>query len=297
MKEAFIEWKPNATTLVLLAKISEVLSYFGNQGYRLTLRQLYYQLVSRGLIPNSLQSYHRIGNIVNKGRLAGDIDWAMIEDRVRVPSSNYHWDNPKQIVESAARGYYRDHWEGQENYVEVWCEKDAVSNIIQPVCEKWDVTFMANRGYTSQSAMYEAFHRYQDEGLDKGKELFLIYLGDHDPSGIDMTRDIEDRMGRFMYSAADIPLTFDVDRIALNMDQVNVYKPPENPVKMTDSRWGSYVEKYGDKSWELDALEPKVLADLVEDSILQFLDLEKWKDVEAEEERERQEVLDMVDRL
>ena len=284
MKEQFINWKPSAHSMELLGHILKILALYREQGYRLTLRQLYYQMVARDLIPNTVRSYSSIGDLVSNGRLAGVIDWDMIEDRVRVPAINSHWESPAQILEAAASSYYRDRWAGQENHVEVWCEKDAVSNILEPVCRKWDVVFMANRGYSSQSAMYEAYNRLAAAQSD-GKENWIIYFGDHDPSGIDMTRDIIDRMGLFLEGQGS---RFEgVQRIALNLDQVLEYRPPENPAKTTDSRYASYAAKFGESSWELDALEPSTLAKLAEEAILNHLDLEAFEEVEEYEEKHK----------
>ncbi len=284
MKTKFIEWSPASKSRALLKKIDEILQSYDAQGYRLTLRQLYYQMVSRDFIPNSVKSYSNIGNLISNARLAGLIDWNMIEDRVRVAQSRYHWESPADILRASSRSYYRDHWADQDEYVEVWCEKDAVSNILQPVCERLDVTFMANRGYSSQSAMYEAYLRLQ-ERMDDDKEVSIIYFGDHDPSGIDMTRDIADRLGIFMYGEGE---RFEkVERVALNMDQVKMYDPPENPAKSTDSRFAGYVEEYGESSWELDALEPSVLSSLVEEAITAHLDFDKFEEVDVITEKHR----------
>lgn len=284
MTETFISWKPNRKSRVLTERINEILASYGAQGYKLTLRQLYYQLVSRDIVANNIKSYNAIGNVVSQGRLAGLIDWSMIEDRVRNPVANMHWGSPAEILRAAERSYYRDRWEDQGFYVEVWCEKDAVSNIIEPVCRKLDVTFMANRGYSSQSAMYEAYQRISNaEGA--GRTPWIIYLGDHDPSGIDMTRDIKERLGTFLYAEG---ATFrNVQRIALNMDQVKQYNPPENPAKQTDSRFESYVREYGESSWELDALEPSVLSALVQEAIELYLDRSAFNAVEKVENRHK----------
>jgi hypothetical protein len=286
MKEEYQNWNPSKESHRLLDAITGILEDFEDQGYKLTLRQLYYQLVSKDIIPNSVKEYTRIGNVVSRGRLAGLIDWAMIEDRMRVPQSRGHWDSPREILEAASKTYYRSRWENQENYIEVWCEKDAVSNILEPVCRRWDVLFLANRGYSSQSAMYDAGKRYEAAHFE-GKALTLIYFGDHDPSGIDMTRDIRDRMKLFLEYrdiVAEEDIVLRVERVALNMDQVNQYNPPENPAKVTDSRFAGYAKYYGYSSWELDALEPSVLDQLVDDKIKEFVDRDLWDDVEDLEE-------------
>ncbi len=294
-REFFKNWNPSYKSKALICNINEILTDYKEMGYKLTLRQLYYQLVSRGIIPNSMSEYNKIGNVVSNGRLAGLMDWDMIEDRVRIPNSRSHFDSPKDVLEAASYSYYRSRWDDQSCYVEVWCEKDAVSNIIQPVCRKYDVTFMANRGYSSQSAMYEASQRFTNAHFE-GKELHLIYLGDHDPSGIDMSRDITDRMELFLgwrdfVAEEDIPLAN--HRIALNMDQVEKYNPPKNPAKMTDSRFKSYVESFGYSSWELDALEPKILESLIDDKINSFIDFDKWNKV-VELEKEHKERINKI---
>lgn len=281
MREKFEEWAPSLRSLQLLELVSQILSEYEVQGYRLTLRQLYYQLVSRGAIPNTLRSYSTIGDLVSRGRLAGWIDWEMIEDRVRIPRSNSHWESEAQIVEAAARGFYLDRWVNQDFYVELWCEKDAVSNILEPVCRELDVLFLANRGYGSQTALYDASKRFASAGL-YGKAGRLLYFGDHDPSGLDMTRDVEDRLELFLGEDCAT-----VRRIALNMDQVEQYQPPENPAKQTDSRYQGYVDRWGESSWELDALEPKVLAELAKGAILDLLDAEAFAAVGRREKKGR----------
>lgn len=295
MKERFVSWKPTGSSHALLVGIQEILEEYRNQGYKLTLRQLYYQLVSRDRIANKTSEYKRIGNIVSRARLAGHIDWSMIEDRVRVPAINAHWDSPKGILKAAANSFYMPKWIDQDYYVEVWCEKDAVSNIIEPVCRKWDVIFMANRGYSSQTAMYDGFNRL----CHSGGRAVLLYLGDHDPSGINMTDDIKNRLGTFYYQDQDEDFD-DVKRLALNMDQVERYNPPANPAKVTDSRYKKYCDNlginwsYGASSWELDALEPRVLSEIVEQNILRFLNISLFRNIEKIEAVHKQNLLNMA---
>lgn len=285
MKQKFIDWNPSEKSRLLINQVMAVMAAYERQGYRLTLRQLYYQLVTRNVFANKVRNYKMLGDVVSQGRLAGMLDWDMIEDRVRVPRVNTHWENPSHILDAAARSYYLDRWEDQAYHVEVWVEKDAVSNIIEPVCRRWDVTFLANRGYSSQSAMYDAYRRAE---AAQEQECVIIYLGDHDPSGINMTDDVRGRMGLFTGEDFDERR---VKRIALNMDQVERYHPPENPAKESDSRFAAYVQQFGESSWELDALEPKVLADLVEEAILEYLDKDLWDKVVAREEEQREKIL------
>ena len=282
MKTRFIEWNPTINSRKLLVHIDAILKKYEEQGYKLTLRQLYYQLVSRDIIANNVNEYNKLGNVVSKGRLSGYIDWDMIEDRTRFPRANSHWNSPEEIIDSAAHSYYESRWENQDSYIEVWCEKDAVSNILQPVCSRWDVLFMANRGYSSQSAMYEAYRRLALKVGQEDKEMRIIYLGDHDPSGLDMIRDIADRLGTFIFKDAKKSIP-NVSHIALTRDQIDEYNPPKNPAKVTDTRFERYSKEHGESSWELDALEPKVLEAVLENAIKEYVDEDEFERVAMEE--------------
>jgi hypothetical protein len=268
-------------TLKLIDQINEIIEEYNDRGYSLTLRQVYYQLVARGLIPNNDKQYKIIGNAVNDGRLAGLIDWYAIEDRTRYIRQNSHWSSPASIIKSASVGYYKDHWADMDAYVEVWVEKDALIGIVQNACDKWDVPCFSCRGYTSQSEMWRAAGRFIDR--QEFQHCILIHLGDHDPSGIDMTRDIKERLEFF---GANVQ----VDRIALNRDQIDIYKPPPNPAKLTDSRCQSYIKRYGKTSWELDALLPNVLEELIENEINKYIEDCVWSKVENETRKEREQL-------
>jgi len=271
-----IEYKSfrfRSDTLNLIAYINDIINDYEKQGYSLTLRQVYYQLVAKGLIPNNDKQYKLVGNAVNDARLAGLIDWYAIEDRTRYLRERSHWNNPADIIKGAMYSYYENHWGDQKHYVEVWVEKDALIGIIENSARKYDVPCFSCRGYTSQSEMWRASQRFIKK-QEEGKINTIIHLGDHDPSGIDMTRDIEERLEFF---GAEVF----INRIALNRDQIDVYNPPPNPAKLTDSRCQSYIKKYGKKSWELDALRPDILATLIETQICEHIDFNKWQKVES----------------
>lgn len=305
MKEKFVDHSFNAASLNLIKTAIDILEKYKVQGYKLSLRQLYYQFVAHDIFPedrrwswtgkkwvrdpngtkNATPNYKWLGAFVSDARLAGLLDWNMIEDRGRETVINTHWKNPAHIIRSAADQFKIDHWEGQTCYVEVMVEKDALSGILEPVCRRLDIRFTANKGYSSNSAMYEAAERIARE-YRNGKEIHLFYLGDHDPSGIDMTRDIKDRLALFTYDSIDIQTV----RLALNIDQVEKLQPPENPAKETDSRYQVYVEQFGESSWELDAVEPATLASLVEDAVRDLIDQDVWNEVEERESAMRQEL-------
>ena len=247
---------------------NEIIGEYMAEGFTLTVRQLYYQFVARDLIANTQQSYHRLGSIISDGRLAGLIDWNAIEDRTRNLSSIAHWVHPSDIVKAAADQFRRDKWVDQTYRPEVWIEKEALTGVIEPTCRKLDIPFFACRGYVSQSEMWTHAMRLK-QFMIEGQVPVIIHLGDHDPSGIDMTRDILDRQHLFRGRT-------EIKRIALNFDQIEEFNPPPNPAKMTDSRFNQYVLEYGDQSWELDALDPKTLARLITETVLRMRDDDKW---------------------
>lgn len=269
-------------SLDLIKLVNEVIDEYKAQGYELTLRQAYYQLVARGYIPNNEKSYKNIGSLINDGRLAGLIDWYAITDRTRFLRGHSHWDKPQDVIASARYSYLLDKWEGQPNYVEVWVEKDALVDIVGQACGPIDTPHFSCRGYTSQSEMWMAARRFIQQNKQR-EGCYIIHLGDHDPSGIDMTRDIQERLEMF---GADV----EVKRVALTMNQVQTYNPPPNPAKITDSRCGKYIAEYGDESWELDALEPQMLTKLIQDEVTALLDDAIYQAVCDREEREKEEL-------
>lgn len=286
-KIAYVNRAFSAETLAVIEKANQIIEEYTAQGFDLTLRQLYYQFVSRDLIPNTEKSYKRLGSIIDDARLAGLVDWDAILDRTRNMHTNSHWDSPQEIVEACSNQYRIDLWANQPVRVECWIEKDALVGVIAKVCEDLDVPYFACRGYSSQSAMWRSAMRACSNAEKRGQGTVILYLGDHDPSGIDMTRDVRDRM-KLLSNGSDIS----VQRLALNMDQVRQYKPPPNPAKMTDARASGYVEKYGDESWELDALEPKVIVALVKQNVMKHVDKGRWKEDSETQDKGRERLLD-----
>lgn len=287
-KIAYTEINFREKTLGLINLINSIVAEYHEQGYDLTLRQVYYQLVARGFIPNNERSYKNLGNVLNDGRLAGLIDWNSIIDRTRNLRRNAHWDSPKEIIESAAFQFALDKWEDQPNYVEVWVEKDALVGVVGQICNRLDVPYFSCRGYVSQSEMWTAAQRFIRENR-KRETCTILHLGDHDPSGIDMTRDIQERMSLF---GADVR----VDRIALTMPQVELYNPPPNPTKLTDARANSYIDTYGYEFWELDALDPSVMTDLIRTNVDRLRDDDLYE-AKKDKEYEHQQDLHSVHRF
>ena len=284
-------------SLDLIAVCNKIIADYTAQGYVLTLRQLYYPCVSRDIIPNKMTEYKRLGSIVNDGRLAGLIDWSMLEDRTRNVKSISHWDSPEEIVAAVAQQYAIDKWSTQDVRPEVWIEKDALVGVIERTCRDIDVSYFSCRGYTSQSEMWGAAQRFIKHAK-AGQKTHIIHLGDHDPSGIDMSRDIETRIRMFMihHLGAKAVNLFEFSRIALNMDQVQQYQPPPNPAKSTDSRFQGYMDEHGDESWELDALEPQVLDALIRDKVAEIRDDETYEERKEQEDREKAQLAKVSDK-
>jgi hypothetical protein len=287
MKECFIDKKFRSESLRLIRIAEQIMTDYAAMGYDLSLRQLYYQFVARNHIENSEKSYKNLGNLISDARLAGLLDWSIIKDRGREVVENPHWTTPNDILDAAAHSFRIDKWEDQPNHVMVMVEKQALEGVLVPVCREMDVRFIANKGYSSSTTLYE-LGQDLSRLRDNDKEVYILYFGDHDPSGIDMTRDVLDRICLFSYGNVH------VKRIALNMDQVEEYGPPENPAKTTDSRYEAYIRKYGESSWELDALEPTVLAALVRDEIVLLRDPDLWEEAVVKEAKMRNDLKAMA---
>lgn len=275
-------------TLDTIDTIESICDEYQEDGYVLTTRQVYYQLVARGMIENTLQSYKRIAGIINDAKLAGLIDWDALEDRTRAFITPNQWNRPSDILWACARQYNEDRWDNQHRRVFVIIEKEALVGVLTDTCDRWHIPLLAARGYPSGSVLREfaVKHLIPSVHSDQGTPI-ILHLGDHDPSGIDMSRDLEDRLTLF----CDDETRPIVRRIALNMDQVEEQRPPENPAKSTDSRFKDYRSKYGSSSWELDALSPAYLNNLVQTEIKEIVDIDKWteRDDDINEKRERME--------
>lgn len=284
----------NMRELTIIDQAQKIIEEYRKQNFTLTLRQLYYQFVSRDLFPdkwkdketgstNNLNSYKKLGIIISDARLSGKIDWDSIHDGTRELISPSHWEEPSEIIADAAGWYRVDKWQGQENIVEVWVEKDAIEGIAVRTCRALDIACFSCRGYTSQSSIWAAGRRLKSYA-EEGRKPVILHLGDLDPSGVDMSRDIETKLKLFMgdYSA---DLTF--KRIALNLPQVRQYNPPSNPAKTTDKRFAAFQEIYGDESWELDALSPAILDKLIRSEVIEWLDSDMYAEREAKENIER----------
>ncbi len=302
----YIKTRFNKNSLHILQEANKVIDAWQAKGYRLTLRQIYYRLIAtdkipdswiddvynkaKGLAPgtkNTIRNYKRLGDILNIGRIGGKIDWDAMEDRTRNLLGLQHWDSPQDGLKWLAQQYRIEKWkEGQKYRIEVWIEKDALLGIFERVCceANIDVQYFSCRGYNSQSEMWGASQRILYYEQERKQQTVILQFSDHDPSGVDMTHDIKKRLNLFGCHAI-------VKRMGLTIEQVRKYKLPPNPAKENDIRFAGYAEKFGNASWELDALEPDVLAALVRNAVLRLRDLIAWNKALRIEEGEKARIL------
>lgn len=283
-RQCYIDKNFKHETLHLITIINNIVDEYQADGYVLTVRQLYYQLVARDIIPNTLQEYKRAAGIINDAKLAGMIAWDMIEDRTREFVRRQRWDSGQHILRSCIHSYHKDLWHRQEHRVFVIIEKEALVGVLEGVCNELDIPILAARGYPSSSVLREFALQDIIPAIEAEQIPIILHLGDHDPSGLDMTRDLEERIALFSECAVELR------RIALNMEQVEKLRPPENPAKTTDSRFANYRRKFGDSSWELDALTPDFLNKLVRKYAMNYLDEQVWQETKNNIESTREKI-------
>lgn len=269
-------------TKTLLNQILNVVTNYQQQGYKLTLRQLYYQLVVQNVFANQQKNYAKLSDLLGEARMCGLCDWNVIEDRIRVPRFPNQWENINDAMQTLIEVYRRKRWSTQENYVEVWVEKDALSGVLLPITNEYHVNLMVNRGYSSISAMHDSSIRFRI-AEQEGKICSLLYMGDLDPSGEDMVRDIKDRLREFWANVQ-------VDKIALNKEQVEEFNLPPNPAKTTDPRARGFIEENGAFSWELDAMPPASLDALLREKLEELLDREAYDAMIELEDKDKAEM-------
>lgn len=265
-------------SLKIVEGINKVLSEYDMP---LTIRQIYYQLVSRHIIENSLKSYKNFDRIAVKGRREGLIDASKIEDRSKPLIKQASWDGLHDFMETVSISYKKNVWNEQAEYVEVWVEKDALSGVLEPIINKYDCHLAVGRGYQSLSNKCRAKARFE------GKQATILYLGDFDPTGLDISRDLTQEFEGIAT----------IERIALNEAQIKEHNLPPIPTKPTDSRTAKHIEQYGDVAVELDALPPDVLKELCATAILNHLDLKAFQETKEAEKRDLSQINEWLEGL
>jgi hypothetical protein len=278
MIETFKIIRFRQATLAQIDEANEIIGEYRTLGFILTLRQLFYQFVSRAALANTLAEYKRLGRTVTDARRAGRIDWGAIEDRTRNVRRLPTWDDPSEIINACASQYRESLWSRQPYRPEVWIEKDALIGVIEGVSNEFRAPYFSCRGNVSESEMYAAGKRFADH-LEQGQVPVVLHLSDHDPNGLDMTRDIRERLALFARQEIE------VRRLALNLDQTAALPP--NFAKEKDSRYAAYVRQFGRNCWELDALSPDVISGLVRDALEGLIEADAWAEAMASEEENR----------
>jgi hypothetical protein len=257
--------------------------------YPLTLRQVYYRLVSQNTIPNTKSAYNSLSKMLVKAREVEDIDEERIEDRARqaiesragYPSPSVFVQTMKAWFENSWQRYSLDLWTSQSFFVEIWVEKDALSSVFAHIAAPFRVTVCPSRGYASYTYIKRMAvdHRFSKA---KARPIVILHFADHDPSGLNMTDDLRKRFSKY---SLDKIVT--VKRIALTIEQIREYDLQPNPVKRADPRAEKYRRQFGDKCWELDAMEPKDLQRTVEEALNQHIDKKSWEKGLARERKDK----------
>lgn len=281
----YTPWSPAAKTRVVIDSANAIIADFARQDIDLTLRALYYQLVSTyplaldpgGEHPNTQQNYKRLVSIMTNARLAGMTSWTALVDRTRNLQSRGSWGTGREFLDDAPEWFHIDLWDNQPVRVEYWHEKDAGLGTVAGVCARNDVPYFSCRGNCSASEMWIAAQRIRGY-LDAGQGFELFYGGDLDPKGWDMTRDVQERLS--LFCDEDIM----VRRLFLNLDQIELYDPTPNPVKDTDSSAKAFrkmMEGAGydpETCWEVEALRPQVITQEIQDAIDGIRDEDLWNE-------------------
>ena len=269
----------HAKTLRLIETAREVLQ----ADHPMTVRQVYYQLVSRQVIENNRSSYQAVSNALVDARKEDIIPWEWIEDRIRRPRTVSMWEDLQDFGATVISAYRRDVWAGQEGLVEVWLEKDALSGIFEEVLRPYGVTLNVGRGYDGWDSIHNAAERYQDWG----EAVTVLYFGDFDPSGEDMARSLRERLAFFAVKP-------EIIKCALTLGDIERYQLPPDFTKTTDTRRAAFVAKWGDVAVELDALPSDVLRGRLETEVTARLDLEALERVRRQEEAERRRLVEVL---
>lgn len=277
-------WTP--ASIAYIERVQEILDAL--RGYwPVTLRQVYYRLVAAGDIPNDRRAYKKLSVMLTKARIDGRVSWNAIEDRTRRSMAPACWDSSEHFVleetENYLHGYRRDLLRSQDQAIEVWVEKDALSKVCYRAAAPYCVPVVVARGFSSVTYLHECRGRIESNASE-GRATVILYFGDLDPSGWEMLPS----MAHTLQVEMDLDDLVQFERCALVPEQVDLFDLPHNPdaLKTSDSRAKKYVEQFGDLAVELDALEPRDLEELVRDGIEKLLDLDL---LERERETEQEE--------
>ena len=247
-------------SLELLTQVQKIISSYD---FALTLRQIYYQLVARQIIPNEQRYYKKLSRLCVAGRDEGILPEEGFADRLREVDKLSSWTDLNEFMQTVKRSYRKDKWQNQDNYIEIWTEKDALRSVLTEITYQYDIALMVTRGQLSRTEVYRTAGRYKAQS---DKKCHLYYCGDFDPSGLSIYDSIKKRI-------MDFGVFINFERIALTQEQIEKYQLPSDPAKQSDPNYNKFVSIYGsDMVVELDSLPPDVLRKIIEDCILQNID-------------------------
>lgn len=264
----------------------------------MTLRQLYYRFVALDVLENKESQYNYLGEAIKEARIDGEIPWGWVEDRTRSAGAGDHdeveprdhFEERLSWLKNADGSYNRPRWEGQDRYVEVWVEKEALAGVFEAVARDLKVVSFPNRGYTSVTLLKQAADRIEDNASG-GSTPRILYFGDFDPSGQDIERNIRDKLND-VFGVSVI-----VERVALTREQIDERKLPPQPAKRSDSRYEDFVQEHGDMAVELDALPPEDLRSMVRRAVEKHFDEDQRQEVLAKQRRHRAAIADWIDEV
>jgi hypothetical protein len=263
----------------------------------MTLRGLFYQVVSAGWLPSTDNKHiKRLGRIMTTLREAGIVPFSWIVDNIRSTIKPSSWSGIGDFIETVRDCYRRDFWASLPHYVHIFCEKDAVSGTLSPVTEEFDVRLSPVRGYTSLSYAHEIAELWN--GIEK--PIFAYYLGDFDPSGFDLERDLREKLERYTskfwygpHVEHGDPFQWQAgcvrwERLAVLPEDFDAFGLLELEPKKSDTRYKSFVEQHGDRCAEVDALPATELRRRVREAIEAHVPAEEWVKLQDIERLERE---------
>jgi len=251
----------------------------------ITGRGIGYKLFTQGLIPSmGTSDMQRVYRLLKEARERGDIPWEWIVDETRQVERVATWSDPAAYARCVARSYRRDFWDQQPVRVQVWSEKGTVRGVLGPVLDEYAVGFNVMHGFGSATSVYDAAQS------DNVRELIVLYVGDWDPSGMCMSeRDLPERLARYGGDHVD------PRRVALIEDQLSGLQSFPATDKKDDKRYGWFVKNFGDRCWELDAMDPNDLRACVEAEIVALIEWVAWDRCVAVNEAEQESLRTILD--
>jgi hypothetical protein len=244
-----------------------------------TLRGLFYRVVSTGYLPSTdEQHYRRVGRIVTRMRRCGIIRYSWIVDSIRSTLKPSSWSGLADYADTVQSSYRKNLWSRQPSYVHVFCEKDAIAGVIHPVTSEYDVSLSPIRGYVSESFAYEIAMQWQE--IDK--PIYAAYLGDYDPSGFDIERDLKAKLENLSGRS------FEWTRLGVNREDFESFNLVRLRPKKTDRRYSKFADNHGEDCAEIDAIPSNALRGLVSEFIESHITQSEWIKLQEIEAIERE---------